>query len=206
MNAILDMIMCVCWIGTYTMVFIGTIKYKYPLISPIAQILGASFEFSVFISFIYKGSVEIDYVFATYLYWTILELAIIVTMILKGYIPKNRVVIYVVLFTFVTAIMCNMVIYRGQMFFFSYFNALIGEVIWLLFIKQKNYPVNRFVFIMFAMKFIGDTICLPVYLGAGSWIVSLMCVLVPILDFLFLACHFEKRYRAKKAKLGLLTA
>lgn len=48
----LDMAMCVLWIVTYTLVLIGTIRYQYPVISPITQAIIAPFEFCVAVSFL----------------------------------------------------------------------------------------------------------------------------------------------------------
>lgn len=58
----LDIAMCFLWIITYTLVLIGTVKYRYPLIAPISQAIIAPFEFAVLIRFVIHGNLSLDYV------------------------------------------------------------------------------------------------------------------------------------------------
>ena len=46
---VLDVLMCVLWISTYTLCLISTIRYHYPALSPITQLVGAPFEFAVYV-------------------------------------------------------------------------------------------------------------------------------------------------------------
>ena len=55
----LDATMCLLWIVTYTLVLIGTVKYKYPLIPSVTQLIIAPFEFSVWLGFIIGGGFSI---------------------------------------------------------------------------------------------------------------------------------------------------
>lgn len=68
LRAILDLMMCCLWILTYTIVLLGTIKYNYPLISPVTQAIIAPFEFAVLYRYIIKGFLGFDYVSLSYIY------------------------------------------------------------------------------------------------------------------------------------------
>lgn len=81
--------MCFLWIATYTLVLVGTIKYRFPLISPITQAMIAPLEFSVLFLFIKLDAFRLDYASMAYLYWSIIEIVIIIVMIRNGYIRKN---------------------------------------------------------------------------------------------------------------------
>ena len=45
---------------------------------------------------------------------------------------------------------------------------------------------------MFLAKFVADVMSVPVYFGRGSWFESLMGVLIPTLDFLFIHVYFQR--------------
>ena len=69
---------------TYTLIFIGTAKYKYPLIAPITQAIVAPLEIWMAF-FIIIGNSQFNYITVSYIYWTIVEIAIFL-MIRKVYI------------------------------------------------------------------------------------------------------------------------
>lgn len=188
-----DAIMCFLWILAYTLVLVGTEKYKYPLISPITQLAIAPFEFAVLIKLLVENAIGINYVSLSYLYWTVVEIAIVAVLIKHGFIPRKCIWSYLLLISVITIIMCYMVVYKGQQFFFSYFNTFIGELVWLMHIRKKEYPMKPMVFLMFCVKFIGDAISIPVYYGKGPWIINLICILVPMVDFMFIHIYLQRR-------------
>jgi len=189
--------MCLLWIVTYTLVLIGTIKYRYPLIAPITQAIIAPFEFSVLIRFIIQGSLDFGYVSLAYIYWTIIEILIIGVIIKRGYIQRKLIIPYLLLICTMTGIMCYWVVIKNCMFFFSYFNTFIGELFWLHFILKTDYPMKPLALAAFVAKFVGDAISIPTYLGDGIWLISAICVLLPVLDFLFILIYFKRSKERK---------
>ena len=87
--------MCVLWITTYTLILIGTVKYRYPLISPLAQGVIAPFEIMIAVLFAISGSLNLDYVSIAYTYWALIEIAIIVAILKLRFIPKRKILPYV---------------------------------------------------------------------------------------------------------------
>lgn len=198
LQIILDTIMCILWMTTYTLVLIGTIKYRYPMISPVTQAIIAPFEFSVVLYYAVAGYVQINYALIAYLYWTIVEVAIFFAIINTGYISKKQIMPYIVTVAVITGIMFWLVAVRGKMLFFSYLNTFIGNVFWARFILNKDYPMKSFALASFCTKFLADTAAVLVYHGAGSLVTDLICVLLPALDFFFIIIYFNRRKRLNK--------
>lgn len=188
----IDAILCVLWTVTYTLALIGTGKYKYPIIPPITQLIIASLEFSVLFQLVKDGIFWENHVFTSYLLWTILEIAIIVSQIRQGFVRKQHVILYLALIAGITFMLCYWVAYREQQLFFTLFNTLLGEIIWLIQIRKKDYPMKPMVLAMFLAKFVADVMSVPVYFGRGSWVESLMGVLIPTVDFLFIHVYFQR--------------
>lgn len=111
------MLQCLLWIITYTLTLISTIKYRYPTISPIAQVIIASFEFSVLTRFIIQGTLIFDYVSIAYIYWTLIELFIIIAIIKSGYFLKKHNIFYILSIMIMTSIMFYLVALKNHMFF-----------------------------------------------------------------------------------------
>lgn len=191
--SMLDIAMCVLWVLTYTLVLIGTITYRFPLISPATQAVIAPFEFAVFIKFIYRDALGFDYVFLSYAYWTAIEIAIIYQIVRIGFINKNRVIPYVFVITVLTCIMCYCVIANKYMFFFSYFNTFVGEIFWLVFILKKDYPMRPIALAAFFAKFIGDAISIVPYFGHGGFLINFICLTLPLLDLAFIFIYFKRK-------------
>ena len=194
-QVICDTAMCIFWIATYTLVLIGMVKYRYPLISPITQAIIAPFEFSVLFLFVKLKAFRLDYASLAYLYWSIIEMLIIAVMIKHGSIQKKYHIPWVALIIVNTAVMTYFVTLREEMFFFSYLNTIVGMIIWLGFlIQRKDYPIKPLTLAMFLSKFIADILGYLVYYGTGNWIENMMCVLLPVVDIVFLIVFCKRRY------------
>lgn len=197
-RVIQDAAMCILWILTYTLVLIGTIKYRYPLIAPLAQAIIAPFEFSVLFMFHKLGMIEFNYVVVAYLYWAIIEVAIFRAIEKLGYIKKHHVKPYIAIVVLITLIMLYFVAIKEKMFFFSYFNTIVGIAIWAQFIwKNKDYPIKSISLAVFIVKFFADILGAIVYFGRGFWIMNLMSVLLPIIDFFFMQMWFTRKTEQK---------
>lgn len=195
----LDIAMCALWILTYILVLIGTIKYRYPLISPITQAIIAPFEWSVlFLQFNKLGGISVNYVFIAYLFWAILEIAIFRAIVKTGYVKKHHVKPYIVMVILITMIMLYLVVLKQIMFFFSYFNTFLGMLIWVGFICKKNYPMKGISLAVFIVKFIADVLRAMVYWGKGSWLINVLSILLPILEFFFIPVWFVRRKISKR--------
>ena len=197
---ILDAFMCFLWIATYTLVLIGTLRYKYPLIAPLTQAIIAPFEFSVLLYFIKLSAFRFDYASIAYLYWSMIEIAIIFVMIKKRYIQKKWIIPYIGAVVALTILMVYFVIIMGKMLFFSYANTFVGVAVWMAFIlKRKDYPINPFTLTVFCLKFLADILGGIVYFGKGHCLINILCVCLPILDSVFIYIYLKKR--AKKFEL-----
>lgn len=52
----------------------------------------------------------------------------------------------------------------------------------------------------FLAKFIGDAISIPVYFGRGPLLIDAICILLPIMDFLFIMLYFVRKRADKKSQ------
>lgn len=189
----LDATMCLLWVTTYTLVLIGTIKYKYPLISSVTQLIIAPFEFVMWLGFVIGGKFSLNYVFVAYSYWTIVEICIIYVVLKCSNTSFKNKWLYLIAVCIMTCIMYYLVIYKGWIFFFSYFNTFVGEIFWFIHFCKKDYPIKPIALAAFVAKFIGDAISIPVYFGRGIWFISLISVLLPILDSLFVFMYIKRK-------------
>lgn len=195
--------MCVLWITTYTLILIGTVKYRYPLISPLAQGVIAPFEIMIAVLFAISGSLNLDYVSIAYTYWALIEIAIIVAILKLRFIPKRKILLYVAFVICVFAVLIYGVAIREQILLFSYVNTFIGVALWLSHILRHEYPMNGFTLIIFIIKFVADILAGIIYYGSGSWLVDILCVLLPILHFAFLVIWIcrKKQKSIQKAEM-----
>ncbi len=198
-TSFLDTIMCVFWILTYTLVLIGTILYKFPLISPITQAIIAPFEFSVCIYFLFAGA-KLNYAVIAYLYWAFIEITIIAVIIRQGYIKHKQRLLYIVSIIILTCFIFIAIAYMNQMFFLSYFNTFIGVLVWFAYIFKAEYPFRPIALFAFVSKFCADLVAIFVYLGKGNYIINSICILLSVLDLLFIivyVCRALPRLREK---------
>lgn len=196
----IDAILSLLWTITYALVFCGTSKYEYPLISPIAQAVIAPLEFAVLIRLAASGMAGFNHVFINYVLWTILEIAIVIIQIRRGFIGKRYIALYVFCLVAATCVMCYLVVYRGYQLFFCLFNTFVGEIFWLLHVLKKSYPMNPMVLTLFLTKYVADVMSVVVYFGQGAWVNSLLGVLLPILDFVFIHIYFQRRAAEARAE------
>lgn len=206
---ILDSAMSILWIVTYTLVLIGTIRLQYPLISPLTQAVVAPLEFAMLIFLLVAGSFGFDYISAGYLYWAIIEILIIIVILKGGYIKRKYIVPYIMLVAMITVVMTTVIISSRFTIFYCHLNSVIGDMIWLAFIlRDKKYPMKAVTLATFTTKFLADVLAVPVYFGCSIWIVSFMCILLPILDFTFILIYFvrrSKQVRGKEPECGIET-
>lgn len=186
--------MCFLWITIYTLVLFGTMKYRYPLISPITQAIIAPLEFSVLFLFIKLNAFRLDYASVAYLYWSIIEIVIIILMIRRGYVRKRYRGPYILAIICITAIMIYWVTIKEYMFFFNYLNTFSGIIVWLIYvIRNKDYPMKPITLVIFLIKFVADVLAFLVYNGDGNWAADTMCILLPVVDFLFILIYLKRK-------------
>ncbi len=189
-----DVLLSIFWIITYTLVLIGTVKYRFPLIPPVTQAIIAPVEFSVLLSLIDRSSFCWDYVSIAYAYWCAIEMVIIGVAIKKQITPTKWVAMGIALFVMVMIpTFCCVVIHRG-MFFFTYLNTFTGVVAWLVFVsRRKDYPMNGMTLAIFIAKFLGDVATIPAYFMDGDWVIRALAILLPVCDSLFFLLYFLRR-------------
>ncbi len=198
---VLDGLMCVLWITTYTLCFISTIKFHHLALSPITQLMIAPFEFAVLYGLISKGTFSLNYVSIAYLYWAFIEIALCV-LVIKYAFQSNRkkTVVFILALAVMTVLMIYLVTVKKYKFFFSYFNTFIGELFWFYYILKDDYPIKPLNLAAFIAKFVGDAISIPVYLFTGNIVSSVVCVLLPILDFCFVYVYFVRSLKNRRAE------
>ena len=189
----IDAVLSLLWSVTYTLVLLGSVKYNYPLISPIAQAIIAPLEFAVVARLVIVGMAGLNHVFINYVLWACLEIAIIVVQIRRGFIGKCYIALYLLCVVALTFVMCYLVAYRGYLLFFCLLNTFVGEIFWLSHVWKKDYPMKPIVLAMFLTKYIADSMSVVVYFSQGSWIDSLIGILLPVLDFIFVHAYFRRK-------------
>lgn len=191
---ILDVSMCMLWITTYTLVLFGTIRYRYPLISPITQAIIAPFEFSVLFLFIKLNAFQLNYASVAYLCWSVIEIVTIIVIVRAGYIRKKYILPYVGAVLLITGIMVWLVAVKQYMLAFSYINTFVGMSCWLAYvIRRKDYPMNGITLTIFLMKLTADILGCLVYFGQGSLAVNALSVMLPVVDFCFIPTYFMRK-------------
>ena len=133
-RVVLDSAMCMLWIMTYTLVLIGTIKYRYPMIAPITQAIIAPFEFSVLFLFHKLGLIELSYATLAYLYWAIIEVAIFRVIEKLRYIKEEHIKPYIIVSLGVTFIMIYFVTIKEKCSFLA-----ILTLLWVLLYGHNLY-------------------------------------------------------------------
>ena len=189
---ILDTTMCFLWVVTYTLVLIGTVKYRYPLISLNTQAIIAPFEFSVLFLFLKIRSFRFDYASMAYLYWGVIEVLIFLAILKSGHLKKKHIIPYVMTVVAFTGTMIYWVTIREYMFMFSWLNTTVGIVFWLIYvIRQKDFPMNSITLAIFVIKFLADVLAFIVYYQRTDWTINL--AILPALDFMFFPVFFIRR-------------
>jgi hypothetical protein len=197
LQLVADIAMCLLWVATYALVLVGTIKYQYPLISPITQAIIAPFEFSVILLFVKSGIFRFDYASVIYVIWVIIEIAIIFVMLHKKYVKRNLILPYIGMILLITIIMFYFVVVSEHMFFFSYFNTFIGIIFWLFFvIRHRDFPMKKITLAIFISKMTADVAAMIAYIGKGHLFIQSICILLPLTDAIFIFVYM-KRTRGK---------
>ena len=195
---IIDATMCLLWIVTYALVLIGTIRYRFPLMEPMAQAIMAPFEFAAWLLFILNRQSGSIYSLVAYSCWALIEILIIVVAIKNGYIPQERIVWYLIKTVILTLVMFDLAVRQNHMLFFSHFQTIVAEVIWLRFVQKNDYPVRPIALAVFITKFVADAIAVFVYFGKGSCIINILCITLPVLDAFFIVAYIIKVCKIKR--------
>lgn len=83
---------------------------------------------------------------------------------------------------------------KEYMFFFNYLNTFSGIIFWLIYvIRNKDYPIKPITLAIFLMKLVADVFALIVYNGDGNWASNAMCILLPVVDFLFIMLYVKRK-------------
>lgn len=194
-----DMAMCVLWMLTYTLVLIGTVRYRYPMISPISQIFFGTNEFAVLLYFLTNASEFNRYVIVAYVLWALIEIAIFAAILKVGFLKKEWILPYLLSIAVVSLVL-YFLIGQGYMLFICYFNAFFGVLFWLGFILDREFPMKPIALAAFVAKFLADVFAIPVNLGQGGKLVELICLSLPVLDLIFIPVYFKRKKTNKNRK------
>lgn len=193
----IDVIVCFLWNLTFTLIFIGTKKYKYPVIRPVAQIFSASIETAVAINIAIK-SASFNYAAIAYWYWAVIELLIIFEVVKMNYISKDKIKPFFITLAVLTAIMLGFLQMPKGMLYFALINTIIAMTIWLYYILDKDFPISWFTLVTFIVKFVADALGTVVYFGQHDLFVAVMTVVLPIIDIAFFVVWFYRRFNEEK--------
>ena len=194
-----DTLMCALWIAAYALCFVSTIRYKYPALSPVTQLIIAPFEFAVLFRMIRFRTLTANYISVAYICWTLLEFGLLFLMLKYGFhFEPKKTAAYIGACIAITVLMIWLVAYKNQMYFFSYFNTFIGELFWFGYILKKQYPMKALNLAVFIAKLIGNAVSVPVYLHVGTAFSKALCVLLPVLDLCFIAVYLYRVCFTKK--------
>ena len=115
-----DIIVCFLWIAVELLAYIAMKKYKTPTISPLSQLVVAPFEFAVTI-WLFLKHVSLGYAFFSYLFWTIIEISIIVYLYKLHAIPKKWGKWYIVFLLVLTGLYLYSLHFQNGMLILSFF-------------------------------------------------------------------------------------
>lgn len=197
LSVIFDAAMSALWILTYLLVLIGTIRYRYPLISPVSQFFFCTNEFAVLLFFVANASRFDNYVIIAYGCWALIEIAVFIVILKIGFVKRKHILPYCVVTAAVSVILYFVIALKDSMMFICYFNAFCGVFFWLRFIRRKEYPMSPIALAAFVTKFLADLVAIPVYLGEGGRIIDLLCLALPMLDLLFIPIYFKCKKRLR---------
>ena len=158
-------------------------------------------EFGIFLVIIFNGS-GFDYVTFSYGYWTIIEIGIITLYIKYRFIGKKQLIPFF-------AITCFFIL--GTFFLVKNINTgvtycnfvltIIADVVWLVYLYLKKKKMHWSYLIPFTTKLIADLLVLYVYFGYLNWFIDLLCILLPIVDCLFIILFFARFTSYKKTNM-----
>lgn len=195
LSSIFDAAMCAFWILTYVLAFIGTIRYRYPLISPVSQFFFCTIEFAMLLFVITNASQFSNYVIIAYGCWVLLEIAVFAVILKIGFVKRKHILPYCTAVVVVSVVLYFIIAFADGMMFICYFNALCGVFFWFRFIRRKEYPMKPIALAVFILKLFADLFAVPVYLREGRLIIVLIALLLPALDFAFLPVYCRGRKR-----------
>ena len=198
LSVLFDAAMSAFWILTYVWVLIGTLRYRYPLISPVSQFFFCTNEFAVLLFFVTNASQFSNYVIIAYGCWALLEIAVFIVIIKTGFAKRKHILPYCAAVAVVSVALYFIIAYADGMMFICYFNALCGVFFWFRFIHRKEYPMKPIALVAFMLKLFADLLAVPVYLGEGGSIIALISLLLPALDLAFLPVYFRTRKRLNR--------
>ena len=199
---IIDFLMTCCWMTTYTLVLIGSLKYKTPLISPITQAIIAPFELGVFLGFLFGFLISnyvFNYVLLAYLYWTAMEIAVIIVIAkqIKPSKPKlTSYILFMILLTIFVLIYVN--IFDFGMLYGSYIHTIIGMVFWYIYILDPKYPMKPISLAVFIVKLVGDILGFIVYRNYDGILIFVIAITLPIIDLFFIITYFYRKKNEDK--------
>ena len=197
LQTVFDFFVCFGWILAYTLVFIGSKKYKFPLISVSAQTAIASFEIAVTIDCI-TSDATFNYAYIAYAYWAIIQISILVLSFKQRGFDIKKIQRCTLILVATTIVMYMILKIPNSMIYFANINTITGYFFWFYYIFDKNYPIKFFSVAAFVSKFVADILSVPVYFGLYGTVISVLNVSIPCLDFLFIILWIYRYYNADK--------
>lgn len=200
---IFDILMCILWMLTYTLVLIATLKYQYPMIAIYSQVLLAPLELVCAIFFI-RANKGLTFFSFCYAYWVLAEIIIFIVACRMGYVSRRKVIVSITSACIVTVALYCFVIILDQMLTTNYCVTFLAEIIWLQYVLNKQYPAKPIILTAFVLKLLADAMIVPVYYGVGTWYTNVLVVALPVLDAAYIYAYLIKKYSertyAKKQK------
>lgn len=175
-----DTAMCFCWILTYILVLISTIKTASPVLPTITCVIIFPWEFVATVRNIIFNS-TFNYAFAAQVLWVILEILIINQLLFKvNTYNKTQTFLYLIALACNICLMFYIFTIPNGMLFTSYFNTIIGILFWVGFTASSPYPKTRLNFLILVIKLVADSLGAVAYYGA-TIPCSVMSILLPVI-------------------------
>lgn len=196
---IADIVMCALWVFTYLSVFLIMLITKRVIIHPVTTLLGLAMELGILIAHISNGD-DFNYVTISYACWSIIEIGIVILHIKYKSIEYTFLPIY--LFLSVLSIIGVFLWANNYTHGVTYCNFILttaGMLVWLTFLFLKKQTMHWSYLIPFVSKLVADVLVLYVYFDFMNWFINTFCIVLPIVDHLFIVLFIVRRYTSKVA-------
>ena len=190
---IADLMLCILWILTYLSVFLIMFMRKECAINPLTTALCFGLGLGVLISHIWNGD-NFNYVTFGYGCWVLVEIGIIILHIKQKDVPKHYLLPFFLIIASCLLFVFSLAAYTSLGV--AYCNFIIvsfGMIIWLIYLYMRKQPMHWSYIIPFTTKLIADFFTIYAYFGSINWAIDLICVVLSIIDSLFILLFFVKR-------------
>ena len=135
-----------------------------------------------------------NYIVLSYGLWVLAEIGIIFLHIRYKFIPQKYIAPYILSIGMIAfgVFVCIKEIAEATIYL-TYIFSILPIIIWLFYLIFKKEPIHWLYLIPFTTKLIADLLSLYTYFYYPNWLIKIMCIILPIVDFLFIPVYFVKQ-------------